>query len=568
MAFVGLHRKTEPTRLKSATVIFSKIDAYGAVSQPHLQIEWVYMTNLIRKNIILCLLDCESKSANEIADEIGESLASVEDQLTALISENICERQNKDDVSQYIVRKDIETFIRLVKEFLSKKKEDKVKLFSSLEEEIQQFITSEYYLTRIDNQLVDCVLKRFHPDSVYPTDEKREEIRRILLASPSALFFALHGDTTIFSEMYSSWNPLDPSDSNRAWITQRILQKLGTLLLEMLIADLRNSVYISLSVKLQIRVVKTRIQVELATPIEKYLEAVENEVFVFCRLEEEPPEGLRFGQSVTYVDPIDLSNDGLALLNLGECQAALNRFDDALNAVQAPNQKSIVLNNKGLVFLRLRQYQKAIECFEEGIMFDSEGELSELRENKQIAEKYLAIATDADHLTEPTQIRFIQNQPVPFEETRFYEFKEIKGNNPANRITKDSDKYAVAFLNSEGGRIFWGVRDDRTIVGVNLDDQQRDDVRRKVSEKLWSIRPPISDEDWDLEFHNVYDLQGNAAEDLWVVELVISPQQEKEVFYTNSGELFVKTPGGKQRLVGPQVTEFIRGRLQDHTETA
>ena len=526
------------------------------------------MDNLIRKKIVLSLLDSDSKSANEITTEIGESLATVEDQLTAFVSKNICERQNKYDVSQYVVRKDIETFTRLVKEFLSKKKEDKVKLFSSLEEEIQQFITSEYYLTRIDNQLVDCVLKRFHPDSVYPTDEKREEIRRILLASPSALFFALHGDTTIFSEMYSSWNQLDPSDSNRAWITQRILQKLRTLLLEMLIADLRNSVYISLSVKLQIRVVKTRIQVELATPIEKYLEAVENEAFVLCRLEEESPEGLRWGQSVTYVDPIDLSDDGLALFNLGEYQAALNRFDDALDAVQDPNQKSIVLNNKGLVFLRLRHYQKAIECFEEGIMFDSEGELSELRENKQVAKECLARATDADNLTQPTQIRFIQGQLVPFEETRLYEFKEVRGRNPAGSITNTADEYAVAFLNSEGGRIFWGIRDsDRITVGVILNDQQRDEARRKVSEKLGSIDPPVSVEDWCLEFHNVYDLQGNIVEDLWVVELVISPQQEKEVFYTNSGELFVKPPGGKQKLLGPQVTEFIRSCFQNDTET-
>ena len=68
------------------------------------------------------------------------------------------------------------------------------------------------------------------------------------------------------------------------------------------------------------------------------------------------------------------------------------------------------------------------------------------------------------------------------------------------QFTKISDEYAVAFLNSEGGRIFWGIRnDDRITVGVTLDDQQRDEVRRKVSEKLWGIRPPISDEDWDIE---------------------------------------------------------------------
>ena len=121
--------------------------------------------------------------------------------------------------------------------------------------------------------------------------------------------------------------------------------------------------------------------------------------------------------------------------------------------MQYPIQKAIVLNNKGWTFLRLRQYQKAIECFEEGITLDSEGEISELRENKKLAEERLTHATDRANLTEPTQIRFVQDQPVPFEETRLYEFKEVKGRNPAGSITNTADEYAVAFLNSEGGRI-------------------------------------------------------------------------------------------------------------------
>ena len=525
------------------------------------------MEDLVRKKVILCLLDCAPKPANEIAAEIDESLAAVEDQLTALVSENICETVNQDEISQYVVKKDIETFAQLVKEFLVDKKERRVELFANSDEKIGQFITSEYYFTRIDNQLVNYALKRVHSDLVYQTDKEQEQIRRILLASPSSLFFVLHGDKAIFSQMYSSWNQLEPSDSNRDWITQQLFQKLMTLLLEMLIADVRTSAYVSLYMKLQIKVVKINSQVKLATPDEKYVELTEEGSFGFARLEEDSSEGLRFGQSIKYVDPMDICNLGLAFLNLGEFQAALKNFDDALNEVQDPSQKAIVLNNKGLTFLRLKQYQKAIECFEEGITSDSVCEFSVLRENKQLAEEYLARATDADNLTEPTQVRFVQDQPVPFEETRLYEFKEVKGRNPADSITNTADEYAVAFLNGEGGRIFWGIRDsDRTTVGVPLDDQQRDEVRRKVSEKLWGIRPPISDEDWDIELHNVYDLQGNTVEDLWIVELLISPQQEKEVFYTNSGELFVKTPGGKQRLLGPQVTEFILSRLQNDTE--
>ena len=525
------------------------------------------MDNLIRKKIILSLLDSDFKSTNEISKEIEEPLAEVEDQLTVLVSANICEKRYRDVVSQYVVKKDIETFAQLVKEFLSEKKEHREELFANSDEKVDEFITSEYYFTRIDNQLVDYMLKRVHSDLVYQTEEEQEQIRRILLASPSSLFFVLHGDRTIFSQMYSSWNQLEPSDSNRNWITQRLLQKLKTLLLEMLIADMRDSAYISLYIKLRIRVVKIKSQVELATPSEKYLEGVESEAFSFCSLTEESPEGLRFGQSVTYVDPIDFSDHGLALLNLGDFQAALDSFDKALNAVQDPNQKAIVLNNKGLTFLQFKQYQKAIACFEEGIALDSESEISELRENKQIAEKYLAIATDADNLTQPTQIRFIQKQPVPFEETLFYEFKEVKGRNPVGSITNTADEYAVAFLNSVGGRIFWGVRDsDRITVGVILDERQRNDVRTQVSAKLPSIQPAISVEDWQLEFHQIHNLHGEIIEDLWVVELLVPPLQRRDIFYTNSGELFVKIEGVKKKLLGPQGTEFILSRFQNDTE--
>ena len=57
------------------------------------------------------------------------------------------------------------------------------------------------------------------------------------------------------------------------------------------------------------------------------------------------------------------------------------------------------------------------------------------------------------------------------------------------------------------------------------------------------------------------------VEDLWVVELVVPPPQERNVFYTGGGSLYVKTDGGKKKLIGPEVTEFIRNFLQSETET-
>lgn len=515
------------------------------------------MNDLIRKKIILCLLDSGPKSADEITGEIDESLTTVADQLKALVSESICEEVSPNEVSQYVVRKDIETFAKLVKEFLANPEVH--------EQEIKQFITSNYYHTRIDYELVNYVLGRFYLDSVYQDTEK-EELRKILLASPSGLIFALHdGDTESLRRSWAHWNQIGSSNAIPDWLAQIFCSALELPLLERLVTDVRVSPYNTLYTKLQIRIAKIRIQVSLATIDEKYVEAVGYGSYAFYKT----TEGLHRGQWVSLVDPMDFSNDGLALFHLGEFQAALKNFNQALEEVQDSSQKAIVLNNMGWVFLQLKQYKRSIECFTEGIALDSGSETPELRENKQIAEKYLAIATDADNLTEPTQIRFVQGYPVPFEEALFYEFKEIKeGNNPVAPIIKHSNEYAVAFLNRQGGRIFWGIRDtDRITTGVLLNEQRRNETRTKVSEKLGAIQPSISPEDWRLKFHNVYDLQGEIVEDLWVVELVVFPPQKRDVFYTGSSDLFVKTEGGRQKLRGQQITEFILRHLQNDTET-
>ena len=140
------------------------------------------MKNSTCRKIILCLLDCVPKSAQGIVDNIGESLGTVEAQLARLVSENICEELSDDEVSQWIVKKEIETFARLVRVFLSNKAKEK------RYEEISQFITSNYYHSNFDHDLVNYVLRRFHLQLVYQHDKDKEALRRILLVSPSALF--------------------------------------------------------------------------------------------------------------------------------------------------------------------------------------------------------------------------------------------------------------------------------------------------------------------------------------------------------------------------------------------
>ncbi len=149
---------------------------------------------------------------------------------------------------------------------------------------------------------------------------------------------------------------------------------------------------------------------------------------------------------------------------------------------------------------------------------------------------------------------FVLGQPVPLEETRHVEFKELSGKSPADSIKNTADEYAVAYLNREGGKIYWGVRNsDRAAVGVKLDYAQRDAVRRVVSEKLSQIRPPVPISAFSCEFHPVRDDAGHFTPDLYVCELEVPKGSDRELYATGGGEVFVKTDGGKRKLDVQQI---------------
>jgi hypothetical protein len=177
---------------------------------------------------------------------------------------------------------------------------------------------------------------------------------------------------------------------------------------------------------------------------------------------------------------------------------------------------------------------------------------------------YKPVAVRIEDFGSIGQVEFVLNQPVPIEETRHYEFKEIKSNAGAvDSIANTSDEYAVAFLNSKGGRIYWGIRDkDRTVVGVRLNYQERDRVRREVSAKLNQIEPRVDPSQYRVEIHEVHDEHGQKVPDVCVVELVVPTPDSSEPYYTGGGELWVKVDGSKQKLKGTAVTDYVRRRLE------
>lgn len=158
---------------------------------------------------------------------------------------------------------------------------------------------------------------------------------------------------------------------------------------------------------------------------------------------------------------------------------------------------------------------------------------------------------------------FILNRPVDVEETRHCEFKEIKGGRPLDTIKNTCDEYVVAFLNSAGGRILWGIRDsDRYAVGATLSSAERDALRRIVTNQLHQIKPPISPTAYQINLYPVYEDESceKEVEGKYVVEVVAPRVFGNDLYSTGSGQVFVKTDSGKKLLSFQEVQDEIRRR--------
>ncbi|MDR0795217.1 MAG: ATP-binding protein [Tannerella sp.] len=51
------------------------------------------------------------------------------------------------------------------------------------------------------------------------------------------------------------------------------------------------------------------------------------------------------------------------------------------------------------------------------------------------------------------------------------------------KLTDNLEREAVAFLNSSGGRIYIGIRDDGTAVGVNYPDEMQLQIKKSLTIK-------------------------------------------------------------------------------------
>lgn len=206
---------------------------------------------------------------------------------------------------------------------------------------------------------------------------------------------------------------------------------------------------------------------------------------------------------------------------------------------------------------------RAIESFDEFV--DANGSYENaasalnlnVRTFKGLRQYFLQLPRREIRPLDELDIKMVLDSVFPAEEDRQYEFKEVLGRDPASSVRNTSDEYAVAFLNSEGVRILWGIRyNDRVIVGVELSSQQKDEIRRGITNKMDAIRPHVDIASIRIIFHPVYN-KNLPVPDLYVVELSVPRGDSQRLYFTGGDEAFVRVDGVKQKLRGPAIQQWI-----------
>lgn len=162
--------------------------------------------------------------------------------------------------------------------------------------------------------------------------------------------------------------------------------------------------------------------------------------------------------------------------------------------------------------------------------------------------------------------RYKLDQVIKFiKEDAEHEFKEIKGSNAVRAIKSNVGEYITSFLNSNGGTIYYGISDDKRVKGINLNYNEKDEIKRGVFDAVGAITPNISPDNINLDFRDVYNIKSEKLHNVYVLEVQINPPIDKKEVYVYKDEIHLRVNGVKKKLQGYEIVDYIRRKtLKDY----
>lgn len=176
------------------------------------------------------------------------------------------------------------------------------------------------------------------------------------------------------------------------------------------------------------------------------------------------------------------------------------------------------------------------------------------------AERMLYNQNSRSHTRPARELNFVEGEKCRLEEDLTVEFKEVKGENPVKSIQNLVDEYVLAFFNSQGGSVFWGINDDGIVASLKLTSKIKDDIRKAINTKINVIEPPIDPTQIGVFFHEIPNTDNG-----YVLEVNVPRSQSERLYFNSSGETWVRLNGCKKKLQGSALQDYIIKRLQKNS---
>lgn len=156
---------------------------------------------------------------------------------------------------------------------------------------------------------------------------------------------------------------------------------------------------------------------------------------------------------------------------------------------------------------------------------------------------------------------YLLKEEVKKFEDRHTEFKAITGKNfNPNLAVEVIAPYVSAFLNTQGGTLFYGIRDDGLVTGVSLNRKTRDQFNTTIDTALNNFTPHLSLEEYQIKFVSIHGRDGQRINDLYVIEVKVNKGEMKEIYFTQKGEAYIKRDGSISMLKGHNLLKFYQKR--------
>ena len=161
--------------------------------------------------------------------------------------------------------------------------------------------------------------------------------------------------------------------------------------------------------------------------------------------------------------------------------------------------------------------------------------------------------------------RFVEGEQLAADESNTIEYKNYSY--PFNGILKKVlQKTICSFLNSKGGRLYIGVRDDdKSVCGLTLTCKDRDCLRLEIANLLDYFYPNITHEDFvRVDFIQVHSRENKPIPGRVVAKIIVRQGDLEEIYSTSREALkcYIRKDGFCKNLDSGQIVSVIKKKLK------